>query len=67
MNMLRKSMSAAAISAIMLAPVVSTNVLAATAATEQQATANLVKQLNGVKSLTANFEQTTNNFRKHRP
>ena len=59
MNMLRKSMSAAAISAIMLAPVVSTNVLAATAATEQQATANLVKQLNGVKSLTANFEQTT--------
>lgn len=60
MNTLRKTMSAVAISAMMLAPVVSTNVLAApTAATEQQATANLVKQLNGVKSLTANFEQTT--------
>lgn len=60
MNMLRKTMSAIAISATILAPVVSTNVLAApVAATEQQATANLVTQLNGVKSLTANFEQTT--------
>ncbi|OTG81014.1 outer membrane lipoprotein chaperone LolA [Acinetobacter sp. ANC 4648] len=59
MNMLRKTMGAVAMSAIMLAPVVSTNVLAATAASEQQATANLVKQLGDIKSLTANFEQTT--------
>ncbi|NHB58935.1 outer membrane lipoprotein chaperone LolA [Acinetobacter shaoyimingii] len=60
MNMLRKTMSAVAMSAAMLAPVVvSTNVFAATAASEQQATTNLVKQLNGVSSLTANFEQTT--------
>ena len=57
--MLRKTMSAVAISAAMLAPVFSTNVFAATAATEQQATANLVQQLNGIKSLSANFEQTT--------
>jgi outer membrane lipoprotein carrier protein len=59
MNMLRKTISAVAISAAMLAPVVSTNVFAATAASEQQATANLVQQLNGITSLTANFEQTT--------
>lgn len=60
MNTLRKTMSVVAVSATLLAPIVSTNVLAApTAASEQQATANLVKQLSGVKSLTANFEQTT--------
>ncbi len=61
MKMLRKTMSAVAISAAMLAPVVlSTNVFAApTANTEQKATANLVQQLNGIKSLTANFEQST--------
>ena len=59
MNMLRKTMGAVAISATMLAPVMSTTVFAATAASEQQATANLVKQLSGVKSFTANFEQTT--------
>ncbi|OTG66749.1 outer membrane lipoprotein chaperone LolA [Acinetobacter silvestris] len=59
MNMLRKTMAAVAMSAVMLAPVMSTNVFAATAASEQQATANLVKQLGGIKSLTANFEQTT--------
>lgn len=60
MNTLRKTMGAVAVSAVMLAPVVSTNVLAApTAASEQQATANLVKHLNGIKSLSANFEQTT--------
>lgn len=60
MNMLRKTMSAVAMSTVMLAPVISTSILAApTAATEQQATANLVKQLNGIKSITANFEQST--------
>lgn len=59
MNMLRKTISAVAMSATMLAPVVSTQVFAATAASEQQATANLVKQLNGIRSLTANFEQST--------
>ena len=60
MNMLRKTMGAVAMSAALLAPVMmSTTVFAATAASEQQATANLVKQLSGVKSFTANFEQTT--------
>lgn len=52
-------MGAVAVSAALLAPVMSTTVFAATAASEQQATANLVKQLSGVKSFTANFEQTT--------
>lgn len=43
-----------------LAPVISTTVFAApVAASEQQATANLVKQLSNIKSLSANFEQTT--------
>ncbi len=59
MNMLRKTMGAVAVGAALLAPVMSTTVFAATAASEQQATANLVKQLSGVKSFTANFEQTT--------
>ncbi|MDM1756126.1 outer membrane lipoprotein chaperone LolA [Acinetobacter sp. 256-1] len=60
MNMLRKTMSAVAISAALLAPaMMSTTVFAATAATEQQATNNLVKQLSGIQSLSANFEQTT--------
>ena len=61
MKMLGKTMSAVAISAVMLAPVVlSTTVFAApTANTEQQATANLIQQLNGIKSLSANFEQST--------
>ncbi|MGO3385965.1 MAG: outer membrane lipoprotein chaperone LolA, partial [Acinetobacter guillouiae] len=54
MNMLRKTMGAVAISAALFAPVMSTTVFAATAASEQQATANLVKQLSGVKSFTAN-------------
>ena len=58
--MLRKTISAITMSAAMLAPIASTHVLAApVAASEQQAAANLVRQLNGVKSLTANFEQTT--------
>ncbi|MFW1858206.1 outer membrane lipoprotein chaperone LolA [Acinetobacter defluvii] len=59
MNMLRKTMGAVAISATLLAPAMSTTVFAATAATEQQATSNLVKQLSGIQSLSANFEQTT--------
>ncbi|HAA07151.1 MAG TPA: outer membrane lipoprotein carrier protein LolA, partial [Acinetobacter schindleri] len=59
MNMLRKTVCAITIGAATLAPVMSTTVFAATAATEQQATANLVKQLSNIRSLTANFEQTT--------
>ena len=59
MKMLRKTMGAVAISATMLAPVMSTTVFAASAASEQQATANLVRQLSGVKSFTADFEQST--------
>ena len=57
--MLRKMLGVATISATILAPVMSTTVFAATAASEQQATANLVKQLSGLRSFTANFEQTT--------
>ncbi|WP_347454777.1 outer membrane lipoprotein chaperone LolA [Acinetobacter thermotolerans] len=59
MNMLRKTVCAITIGAATLAPVMSTTVFAATAATEQQATNNLVKQLSNIHSLTANFEQTT--------
>ena len=59
MNMLRKTMGAMVVGATLLAPVMSTNVFAAGAASEQQATAHLVKQLGSIKSLTANFEQTT--------
>ena len=59
MNMLRKTVGAVAMSAAMLAPMMSTQVFAAGAASEQQATAQLIKQLGGIKSLTANFEQTT--------
>lgn len=57
--MLRKTMGAVAMSAALLAPAISTTVFAAPAASEQQATANLVRQLSSVKSFTANFEQTT--------
>ena len=59
MNMLRKTVGAVAMSAAMLAPMMSTQVFAAGAASEQQATAQLIKQLGDIKSLTANFEQTT--------
>ena len=60
MNMLRKTICAMALGAATLAPVMSTTVFAApVAASEQQATANLVKQLSGIKSFTANFQQTT--------
>ncbi|MFT4019945.1 MAG: outer membrane lipoprotein chaperone LolA [Acinetobacter sp.] len=59
MKMLRKTICAATLGVAILSPVVSTTVFAATAATEQQATQNLVKQLTGLQSLTATFEQTT--------
>jgi len=59
MKMLRKTMGVVMMSAAMFAPVISTTVFAATAASEQQATTNLVRQLSGVKSFTADFEQTT--------
>ena len=59
MNMLRKTVGAVVISAAVFAPIMSTHVFAAGAASEQQATAQLIKQLGDIKSLTANFEQTT--------
>ncbi|MFW1753857.1 outer membrane lipoprotein chaperone LolA [Acinetobacter wanghuae] len=61
MNMLRKTVCAIALGAATLAaPVMTTTVFAATvAASEQQATANLVKHLTNIRSLSANFEQTT--------
>jgi outer membrane lipoprotein carrier protein len=60
MNMLRKTICAMTVGAATLAPVISTSVIAApVAASEQQATANLVQQLKGIQSLSANFEQTT--------
>lgn len=58
--MLRKTLCAMTLGAATLAPVVSTTVFAApVAASEQQATNNLVKQLSNMRSLSANFEQTT--------
>ena len=59
MNMLRKTVGAVVISAAVFAPIMSTHVFAAGAASEQQATAQLIKQLGDIKSLTANIEQTT--------
>ncbi|MFD1439156.1 outer membrane lipoprotein chaperone LolA [Acinetobacter terrae] len=60
MKMLRKTLCAMTLGAATLAPVVSTTVFAApVAASEQQATNNLVKQLSNMRSLSANFEQTT--------
>lgn len=58
MNMLGKTLSAMAIGAASLTPLMVTSTYAAPA-TEQVATQNLVKQLSGIQSLTANFEQTT--------
>ena len=58
--MLRKTLCAMTLGAATLAPVISTTVFAApVAASEQQATNNLVKQLSNIRSLSANFEQTT--------
>ena len=60
MKMLRKTLCAITFGAATLAPVISTTVFAApVAASEQQATTNLVKQLSDIRSLSANFEQTT--------
>jgi outer membrane lipoprotein carrier protein len=60
MKMLRKTLCAMTLGVATLAPVISTTVFAApVAASEQRATANLVKQLSYIKSLSANFEQTT--------
>ena len=61
MNMLRQLTTAMTLGATLIAaPMITTTVWAApTAASEQKATENLVKQLSGIKSLTANFEQTT--------
>ena len=59
MNMLTKTLSVTVLGTALLAPVMSSVAFAATAASEQQATQNLVRQLTGVKSFTANFEQTT--------
>lgn len=60
MKMLGKTLCALTMSLAVCAPMLSTSVFAAsTAATEQQATNNLMQQLSGVQSLTANFVQTT--------
>ncbi|ALH94197.1 outer membrane lipoprotein chaperone LolA [Acinetobacter equi] len=59
MNMLRKTVCTIALGAVCMTPMMSTTVFAATAASEQQAAASLINQLNGLQSLTANFEQTT--------
>ena len=58
MNQLGKTLSAMAVGAASLTPLMITSTYAAPA-TEQVATQNLVKQLSGIQSLTANFEQTT--------
>lgn len=59
MNMLRKTVGVMVVSAAMVAPVISSSAFAVTPASEQQATQNLIKQLSGIQSLTANFQQTT--------
>lgn len=58
MNFLAKTLSAMAVGAVSLTPLMVTTTYAAPA-TEQAATQNLVKQLSAIQSLTANFEQTT--------
>ena len=60
MNCVKKIAYAATLSAITLAPVVASQVFAApVAASAQQATSSLVKQLAGLQRLTADFEQST--------
>ncbi|WP_297424661.1 outer membrane lipoprotein chaperone LolA [uncultured Acinetobacter sp.] len=58
MNLLAKTLSAMAVGAISLTPLMVTSTYAAPA-TEQVATQNLVKQLSAIQSLTASFEQST--------
>ena len=60
MNMLRKTLCAMIVGATTLAPVMSTTVFAApVAASEQQATNSLIRQLSSIQSISANFEQST--------
>ncbi|ENW82934.1 outer membrane lipoprotein carrier protein LolA [Acinetobacter sp. ANC 3929] len=60
MNFVKKMAYAATLSAMTLAPVVSSQVFAApVAASAQQATTSLVQQLSGLQRFTADFEQTT--------
>ena len=60
MNFVKKIAYAATLSAITLAPDVGSQVFAApVAASAQQATSSLVKQLAGLQRLTADFEQST--------
>jgi outer membrane lipoprotein carrier protein len=60
MNFVKKMAYAATLSAITLAPVVSSQVFAApVAASAQQATNSLVQQLSGLQRFTADFEQNT--------
>ncbi|KXZ73004.1 outer membrane lipoprotein chaperone LolA [Acinetobacter venetianus] len=60
MNFVKKMAYTATLSAMTLAPVMSTQVFAApVAASTQQATTSLVQQLSGLQRLTADFEQTT--------
>ena len=60
MNFVKKIAYAATLSAITLGPVVGSQVFAApVAASAQQATSSLVKQLAGLQRLTADFEQST--------
>ena len=55
MNSVKKVAYALTLTASVVAPVMSATAFAATAASEQQATSNLVKQLSGMQSLSANF------------
>lgn len=59
MNKLFKKISISILGAALLTPVATTVVFAAPAASEQQATNNLIRQLTNIKSLTAQFEQST--------
>ncbi|WP_130803282.1 outer membrane lipoprotein chaperone LolA [Acinetobacter ihumii] len=59
MNSVKKVAYALTLTASVIAPVISASAFAVTPASEQQATSNLVKQLSGMQSLSANFEQTT--------
>ena len=59
MTMLRHSAKALSLGLVMALPLTVSSVAMAKAATEQQATDNLIKQLTGIKSLTAQFEQST--------
>ncbi|MBF7699570.1 outer membrane lipoprotein chaperone LolA [Acinetobacter pollinis] len=60
MKMFRKTLSVGVITMSTFAPILSVTAVAAPiAASEQQATQSLVKQLTGLHSFTANFEQST--------